>query len=449
MDPVQFDQLPYLCLKKIFSFLNLCDLAKCRAVSRQFKAYAEETRVDKLVVGEKRWCQNWYQTGRPIDHGCSISLKAFASYLESTPFKLDQQLKFLHLQVDNRSDIRLEILNEFKQLRHLELREVGGPRTLILPNLKVLDVRCSGASFVLKTPKLEVLACRYISSIQTEHPETIKRIESNCGSDGSVTGLASFENLRILICNRIGDRVPDGIRLSNWRHLKELQIRSKSSVRFKDFQSSLVNLMRQRTESKREDLKLYVDEVLLVDAKQLEDHRAGRNLFHMKYYRLLYCDTYPGLTSVNFNWLTNVELSSDFFDRFPRIQSLAACGPVDRNRFEWFLQNAPAVRELSLNNTSLDSAFMNRLAQINGRLTSLKVYQSPDLTADLNFVLQFKQLTEFETDCELDSFDLVTEAFQRLNELQSFHFRASGKRVHIGRNSLKNDYNLSFNYVRN
>ena len=459
MDPVQFDQLPYLCLKKIFSFLNLRDLTTCRAVSRQFKAYAEEIGVDQLVVNVKGtrckiWCQSWYQTGRPIDYKCSISPKAFASSLESSPFKLDQQLKFLHLHLNYliiRSDISLEILSEFKQLRHLELRGVGGSRTLIQPNLKVLDVLSyPNASYVLKTPKLEVLMCRNISSIQAEHPETIKKIECDCEPGDPMTGLASFENLQILICNRIGGRVPDGIRLSNWRHLKELQIRSKSSVRFKDFQSSLVNLMRQRTESKREDLKLYVDEVLLVDAKQLEDHRAGRNLFRMKYYRLLRCDTYPDVTYVHFNELMklNVELSSDFFDRFPRIQRLAACGPVDRDRFEWFLQNAPAVRELSLQDTSLDSAFMNRLPQINNRLTRLKVNESPGLTADLNFVLQFKQLTEFLTDCELDSLDFPAKAFRRLNKLQSFFFRASStKYVHIGRDSLKNDYFLEISSV--
>ena len=44
------DQLPHLCLKKIFSFLNLRDLIRFRAVNRQFKLYADEATVDELIT---------------------------------------------------------------------------------------------------------------------------------------------------------------------------------------------------------------------------------------------------------------------------------------------------------------------------------------------------------------------------------------------------------------
>ena len=63
MEAVQFDQLPYL---KIFGFLKLRDLAKCRAVNRQFKDYAEIA-VDELAVSDERTqcselCEHWYPT---------------------------------------------------------------------------------------------------------------------------------------------------------------------------------------------------------------------------------------------------------------------------------------------------------------------------------------------------------------------------------------------------
>ena len=123
MNSTRLDQLPYLCLKRIFAFLNLRDLAQCRAVNRQFKFYAEEEAVDELTVSDKRtwcseWCKHWYQTGRPIDHGNSIRWRAFAS-ANSSPFKLDQQLKFLNLDLSHENCLDFEILNTFKQLVHL------------------------------------------------------------------------------------------------------------------------------------------------------------------------------------------------------------------------------------------------------------------------------------------------------------------------------------------
>ena len=132
----------------------------------------------------------------------------------------------------------------------------------------------------------------------------------------------------------------NGVRLSNWKDLKELRIQSESlyeyaedEPEFDEFRSSLVNVMRHRTESKREELRLYLEDVLLVDVEQLTgcfrspyvdynlvpDHRTTNgDLFFFKNYRLIRRDFYPFVFYVNFNELMelNVELSSDFFDRF-------------------------------------------------------------------------------------------------------------------------------------
>ena len=175
--------------------------------------------------------------------------------------------------------------------------------------------------------------------------------------------------------------------------------------------------------------------------------RGLSNFLWFKNYRLLRRDSYPAVTFVNFNKLMelDVELSSDFFDRFPRIQELIATGPVERDRFEWFLLNATAVRELELTNTSLDQTFMDRLPKMNSRLTGLEVNESSRLITDFNFVLQFEQLQLFETDRELGSLDLAAQAFRQLNELQIFHFRAGSEIVQIDRlSSIKSAYNLEF-----
>ena len=42
MNTIQLDQLPYLCLKQIFGFLDPPGLVRCRKVNRQFKFIADE-----------------------------------------------------------------------------------------------------------------------------------------------------------------------------------------------------------------------------------------------------------------------------------------------------------------------------------------------------------------------------------------------------------------------
>lgn len=47
---IQLDQLPYLCLRKIFEFFDWQDLLKCRAVCRLFKFYADEAGAKRLIM---------------------------------------------------------------------------------------------------------------------------------------------------------------------------------------------------------------------------------------------------------------------------------------------------------------------------------------------------------------------------------------------------------------
>ena len=462
---VQLDQLPYLCLKKIFGFLNLRDRIKCRAVSRQFKEYADEAGIEELVVRKKqsecsKQCKTWYLTDRPIERGSAISPKAFDT-ARAPPFKLSEQLKYLHLHFDSKVDF--EFLNGFK-LVHLELRGrfSGGPKTLVLPNLKVLDVRTySSASIVLETPKLEVLACGDISNIQAEHPETIKRIECDC-SDANA--LAKFENLQILVFHCSYDSDLDGIRLSNWTQLKELQFQFQSRSEYEDLRSSLTDLVHQRTESKREELKLYLEEVLLIDTgvDQLNDYRRNRDeygyytddytddrpdeLFWMKNFRQLRCDSYPDVTKVDFNALMelNPMLSSEFFERFPRIQKLTATGLVDLHRFDWFVHNATALRKVRLTNISLGQTIEER-PKFERPLNLLVANEHSARFSNFDLIVRFEKLENFRTNAGLNSLDMVASTFEQLSKLISFEFREGHSFVKITRCSCdRNKYNLEF-----
>lgn len=133
------------------------------------------------------------------------------------------------------------------------------------------------------------------------------------------------------------------------------------------------------------------------------------------------------MTSVTFDWLMElgVELSNEFFDRFPSIKTVGAGNAVKPDLFEGFLRKATALRRLYLVNTPLDQSFINRLPSINGRVTDPEISGTSNLITNFDFILQFERLFRFQTDRQLglDGLDLAAKAFRQLKELASFRFR--------------------------
>ena len=87
--------------------------------------------------------------------------------------QLDQNLKSLHIHCDTEFDLALKILNDLKQ-RDEEI-------TLALSNLRVLVLHVNDdyqTSYVLRTPKLQVLVCDWAGRMDGKHSKSIKRI--NC-----------------------------------------------------------------------------------------------------------------------------------------------------------------------------------------------------------------------------------------------------------------------------
>ena len=194
-----FGQVPYLAMKNIFKFLGLRDLARCRAVCRQFKFYADEIEIDRLVVNDykstsgTRTLEPWYLTERSIDVQFLITRNEFFA-IGRSQFRLGQ-LKFLFIQLDQAFCFST-FCNQFKGLIHLKLAfgEIDYQRrTLTLPELKVLKL-FSSFPCVLKTPKLEVVSFYRASNLRFEHPETIKHLECSF-LDADLIG--TFLNLEV------------------------------------------------------------------------------------------------------------------------------------------------------------------------------------------------------------------------------------------------------------
>ena len=447
MNGTKLDQLPDLCLRKVFEFLNLRDRVKCRSVCRLFKFYGDETRVDELVVKNSydrkcgdysNLCSVWYLTNREIDPANTISEVGF--FLMRCSLKLDQRLRFLHVHLGYAPNFDFKLFNDLKQLVHLEIRIIAKgdeAQTLALPNLKVFHVQSCYVRqhwYVLNTPKLEVLACNQIEKIQLKHPEILKRLECEYRADP----VAKFKNLEVLTCLDASYKLSP-ISLSDWKHLKELNLVMVSSGynrdKYEQFMSWVVSLIRQKAELQRDELKLYLADVLLVDEKQLMHRRMANSLdLMLKYPQFIRPGICPHVNELQFERLVElgVELSTEFFDRFSGIRDLTACGPVEPHSFGFFLENTTALCHLTLERTLLDQTFMNRLPNIASQLNRLEVWsEGSRLITDFNFILRLEQLWVLETDHQFDSLELVAQAYRQLKEFVRVQFRAGRLTVEI------------------
>lgn len=440
MNAIQLDQLPHLCLEKIFTYLGLRNLVRCRVVCRQFKFYADQAKVWELAVTAERSykksctsCKTWFRTGRPIDFASnSISQLAFSSYRSSSPFALHQELRFLHLHLHS-PYFNFQILDTFKQLVHLEVKSVHAnvrPVFLALPNLRVLKIVGSLYDWcIMEAPKLELLSFEESRRLQVQYPDSIKRVAC-VHRDYYHEDLTKFKNLEVLDIQCYG-RMDAGYqsKLLNELNLKELNLTlgMRDSHNYETFKSSLVELMHQKAVLQRDELNIYLKNCLMLDANQLltfklmvEDPHA----FVLTNYQHLRPDyVHPDLTSLHFKSLQTLQLSSAFFDRFPRIEKLTATGQFNQKKFKLFLENATALRELILYDACLNQNFMDTVVpSLAGRLIRLDVEKGH--VTDFDFILQLERLRIFYADRRVSLPYLVEKAFQQLNELAYFCFRA-------------------------
>ena len=444
MSQLSIDQLPDLCLRKIFGFLKLRDLARCRSVSHLFNYYANKIPARELVVHSWNGYNpsRWYLSERPIESGSEISQRAFDS-LQTSQLQLLKQLKFLYVYSFRSAD--LEFLNSCERLEHFEIGRCSLRDTLIewtFPNLRVLSMGVSDhLQLILKTPKLEVLRCRYLERIEFEHPETVKILECDECYDADTIVMAKLKNLEVFRFN-VGYDALDHVPPAIWQHLKELNLRLDWTMlgigTYRALCRSLTDLLSRPKNS--EELKIYLNDVRLVRASQLEDFDFMRNQtfkFHLKNYKLLTAGRrFDDETYINYNYLVNnvEELSSDFFEKFPSIQTVEVTGPFDHDQLTWFLENTSDLRELILSSASvpdfLNNFLNNNLPNITDRLTELKVTEPLPVEQAL---------------------DLAAKLFQRIASFDKFESKAPwNETIAIRRDpSAKDRFELWFHAIKN
>ena len=365
MDRSAIERLPDLCLRKIFGYLGTRDLARCRRVCRLFNFYVNQTTTLELAVrkpSQRGQTCRWHLTDRPIERDDVISWQAFESLLTSKP-RVRQQLICLWIGQFQAFASNVQLLNAFQELVHLDISKWSGRTSveLALPNLRALGIRyetLQGQLWLTKlnTPRLEVLRSDHFEAIRFEYPETIKRLDYEDGQaiDVALTRFTNLEEFRCeASCALRLNRVPPA-----WKRLKKLHLRlnwDKLGIdSYATFCDSLANLLRTRSISKDGELQIYLSDVLLVDVNQLEYYQAMKYdyhqiKFHLKNYKL-FAGRRVDVTHINYNHLLGlvVDLSSEFFEKFPSIRAVEVISPVDFDRLAWFLENIRNLRDLKM-----------------------------------------------------------------------------------------------------
>ena len=416
MDRSAIERLPDLCLRKIFGYLDGRDLARCRRVCGLFKFYVNQIATLELVVREPtqqpterdQTCR-WHLSDRPIEGDDAISWQAFESLRTSRP-RLRQQLTFLWIDRFQATYSNGQLLNAFQELVHLEISNWCGRSTveLALPNLRALSIHYLDGGFVtastlgllrtrLKTPRLEVLRSDHVQAIAFEYPETIKRLECDDDKQALEIVLTRFKSLEVFRCEA-WDLMLDRV-LPVKDQLKKLDLRlniieERTYTNFRRFLLNEFPLGKQ--------LKIYLNDVLLVYREQLANYEIMKNddhliKFHLRNYKL-FAGRRLDVTHINYNDLLKVLVtnpSSEFFEKFPSIRAVEVTGPVDFDQFASFVKNTSNLRELKLtkcfSNALVNFRFLMELPSLCSFVTDLPVQRALLLGARL-----FERIASFE-----------------------------------------------------
>ena len=422
-------------------------------MSKRFRFFCDEVKIQEIILHESevnKSCSKsyWFVSNKIINYKDSISLETFKAYRSF--FKLDQNLRRLHLNDDHFIWFKIEIFNSLIQLEQLEIEgnSFFFDCTLTLPNLKISKIYARNArfqQFKLKTPKLEALDCYNLYSIVIEQPETIKhlRIET-CDSR-----LEHFINLEVLECGQI--RKINKEILSTLRKLKALCGYEKSTKKFEfETHRNLIDkisfIMKQKLVLRRTELKVYLQGVQLTDGNNLNDFKLKLRdtRFQIGNYANLYSNLFF-INYVNYSHLIEMkkQVPGDYFNKFFRIRMVVVTTKVNRDNFILFVSKLNFVEYLCLTNASLDQSLIDHLLDI-CNLKMLIVNENRTLNLDFACILKCKRLTHFRTNQPfLGSFDLALKAFSRLTKLVKFVFAKDDETVEI-----KKDYHFDLKCYR-
>ena len=139
------DRFPNELMPKLFGYLRLKDLIRCRLVNHRFKYFADSAKFDELVVASRptpvqKKC--WFVTKEMVN----IEERAISpNSLNGCRFvfrRLNRQLKRLVLNFEHELPLNMAIFDNFP-IEQLDLAclNLGSNQAVVLPCLRILELK--------------------------------------------------------------------------------------------------------------------------------------------------------------------------------------------------------------------------------------------------------------------------------------------------------------------
>lgn len=464
------DNLPNELLSMIFRSLNLTDLNNCKLISKRFKDLCDNLKVEELIIAGRReeYKHWWFYTNKPLNYEDSVSLKTFTAF--KSDYKLEQNLKRLHIRYGPSQRFHFRCLDGFNRLEQLDVDSISYDsvycfQAINLINLRILRLRyiqdqVKEARLHLKTPKLKILWCSNLNLIRVADPLTVVRLETTT----YVSKIKRFKNLEFLQVNYVRDLDLDV--LSYFGKLKQLHLITDPAIFGQNFHEKKLNttidyILKQKL-LLGSDVRIFFHGVEMVDRqlRQIGMSRSRLDFMLRNYHHL--ADNLYFVVDVDLTELLMLTFAPsvgncchipvDFFHKFYNIQAVFTNSTrLNETVLIWFLKQIKNLRILNFFNANFNQSFYDVHIPGYRQLTTLAIIcelNEPNINFD--FILRIKQLTYLRTNLQFNnSFELAVRSFNEKRNLTEVEFRKKGDLVKISRNQSNQKYNLFCNKLEN
>lgn len=446
-------RLPTEILFEIFRLLNVTEQIKCRLINKTIKNVIDNLRPKSLLVvhHERVGYLNgrWFFSNRLINkNDVIISKRCPPSLMMRTTFKHLKQL-FISLNYEKLPNL-IPMLNQLELLEQLSICDavmpVGRQFVLYLPKLKILFLRNISFVFSLDNSKLKIdagqlfaLRCdslgnSFHSFYEIAHPNSIIYLELKV-YDQCCQYAKNFKNLEYLSFSH--SRVEN---VSDFAKLKAINMfRDPLKLAYGEMMSmvndfQLIEMQRsvEQIFRQRKDLKLFINGY---QTAQLftESHQSIQQLYEkspMPFLTFVETVNYSEVeqlytTAIDPQTLfnnPNGNRPNEFIFKFPSIRTVKASHKItNTSAFFDFLSNCKCLNKLQLYGGLAEQVHFDRLPAIAATITRLAIDFQPDTANNLQFMLSFRFLVEFQMNVNID-LGFIDLVFSRLRFFRKFTY---------------------------
>lgn len=439
---LRFDQLPIEVYHfYIFCYLNIDDLLTLKLVSKKLFSIVRAYNVSEAWFQQIHAKCKWFRTNKSFNLRRLIENSKI--FLLNTSTDLFMNLRFLKID-QLKSPLRLEHLCKFTKLQVLDFSldfsdySLRVPHFLHLPELKALSIYVTINDYnnlVLDCPKMHSLSVQINSNlvdmdkapIKITHPSTVKFLEISTFEES----LQMFNNLEYLGLNYIDDLSMND--LMSFKHLKKLIV----------YKASPINKLQELFRSKKLDLEFVYLGVKIgcIDKFKEFDEGAGEICFQIKNYNDLEYNLFPNIILSYDELISSLpnKQPPDFFRKYENILKINIYSKVkDQNLLINFIKKSRRLSILSLNKTSLNQDFYNKIPEIS--LLFWILIEEEDVELDFHFILKMEYLNALDTNQDV----LVDRSlnFNELKYLNQINFNVEDNKFTISKETKRDIYHV-------